>query len=608
MRTVVRLALSCVVLAMAAWNAPGHRAITDVALTLLPAEAPAWLLTPDTRAEIAYQSNEPDRWRGTAIPALSHENGPDHFMDLELLERSGLTLRTLPPLRYDFVAAIAKARAARPEAEAGERRGVASAGEDQEGYLPYAIMEHYAKLVSSFNTLRILERLDDPARAAQLRAARANVIHEMGQLSHFVGDAGQPLHTTIHHHGWVGENPDGFTTERSFHAHIDGGVVAMHGLDAAALARSAPAMRPIAAAAVWDETLALIERSHAAVRPLYELQKSGALHQAPGAAFISERMNDAASVLAGLYWRAWEASAPTEKQVKDFVRYDGDADAGKPAQGSAPAAAAPGRTPAGAAAPADAPNPAGAAAPAAPAAPGTPGAPGTLRAAADTRPAALPAAVDLRPELARMGLGPRPQGARGTCSIFTTCAALEFALAKARGRAERMSPEYLNWAAAKALGRPSDGNFFHNALAGFAADGVCAEARMPYATAYDAARQPDAAALAEAGAVRALASRALAVHWIVPWTPDRFGVSDAQFEEIRRVLARGYPVAAGSGHSRLLVGYRDNPLAPGGGVFLTQDSALDRFDEVTYEFVRREVADAFWVEAVAGGAPGTQVP
>ena len=63
------------------------------------------------------------------------------------------------------------------------------------------------------------------------------------------------------------------------------------------------------------------------------------------------------------------------------------------------------------------------------------------------------------------------------------------------------------------------------------------------------------------------------------------------------MLAAGYPVAAGSGHSRLLVGYRDDATLPGGGEFITEDSALARFDKVTYEFVRTQVADVFWVEA-----------
>lgn len=212
-------------------------------------------------------------------------------------------------------------------------------------------------------------------------------------------------------------------------------------------------------------------------------------------------------------------------------------------------------------------------------------------------PAVLPSSVDLRAELTALGLPPRAQGARGTCSIFTTCSALEFALAKHRDRAQRLSTEFLNWSASQAAGAPSDGNFFHNALAGLERFGICAEELLPYRASYDAALAPSADVLASAAEVREECASALSVRWIVPWKPDRFGVDDAQFAEIRSVLARGFPVAAGSGHSRLLVGYRDDPALPGGGAFLTEDSALARFDEVTYEFVRAQVADVFWVEA-----------
>jgi hypothetical protein len=217
---------------------------------------------------------------------------------------------------------------------------------------------------------------------------------------------------------------------------------------------------------------------------------------------------------------------------------------------------------------------------------------------ADAAPPVLPASVDLRSTLLELGLSPRPQGGRGTCSVFTTCSALEFALAKQSGRAVRMSPEYLNWAGAKFSGRPSDGNFFHNAIGGWERWGMCSEDLMPYAGTYDAGREPSPEAAAAAEKVRYRAEGAVVVRWIVPWKPDRFGVNDEQFDEIRGVLAKGYPVAAGSGHSRLLVGYRDDDAAAGGGVFITLDSALNRFDEVTYEFVRKDVADVFWVECV----------
>ncbi len=76
-------------------------------------------------------------------------------------------------------------------------------------------------------------------------------------------------------------------------------------------------------------------------------------------------------------------------------------------------------------------------------------------------------------------------------------------------------------------------------------------------------------------------------------------LNDTELAEIKRVLRTGNPIAAGSGHSRLLVGYKDDATKPGGGTFITKDSALNRFDEVTYEFVRKDVCDVFWVENVA---------
>jgi hypothetical protein len=210
-----------------------------------------------------------------------------------------------------------------------------------------------------------------------------------------------------------------------------------------------------------------------------------------------------------------------------------------------------------------------------------------------------PQAVDLRPELERLGLAPRSQGPRPTCSIFTTCSALEFALARVEPRPLRLSPEFLNWAANQCSHDNADGDFFHQSLAGFEREGLCSESALPYAAAWDAAANPPPAALAQAQALRERTRSELAIHWIVPWVPNRFGLSDEQFAEVKRTLAAGWPVAAGSGHSRLLVGYRDDPAAEGGGTFVTCDSALAAWGEVSYAFVHKDVADVFWVEGRA---------
>jgi hypothetical protein len=222
-----------------------------------------------------------------------------------------------------------------------------------------------------------------------------------------------------------------------------------------------------------------------------------------------------------------------------------------------------------------------------------------LCAACRELPAEAPRAVDLRPELVRLGFPPRAQGARPTCSVFTTCSALEFALAHVETGSGRMSPEFLNWAANQSSHDSSDGDFFHQALAGFEREGLCREDALPYAAAWDPAMNPPQAVLEAAHALRERTRSALAIHWLVPWVPNRFGLSEEQFAAVKRTLAAGWPVAAGSGHSRLLVGYREDPLAEGGGTFITCDSGLAAWGEVSFAFVRQDVADVFWVEGRA---------
>ena len=66
---------------------------------------------------------------------------------------------------------------------------------------------------------------------------------------------------------------------------------------------------------------------------------------------------------------------------------------------------------------------------------------------------------------------------------------------------------------------------------------------------------------------------------------------------VKSTLAKAYPVASGASHSRILVGYEDDPNQPGGGIFYTQDSGIGKFSTVTYEFAQKNMNDLFWVEA-----------
>jgi WD40 repeat protein len=200
--------------------------------------------------------------------------------------------------------------------------------------------------------------------------------------------------------------------------------------------------------------------------------------------------------------------------------------------------------------------------------------------------------VDLRPELKRLGLRPRRQGQRGTCSVFVTAGTFEFALSRVLGRSAPVSVEYLNWAANQAVNHQHDGQFFHNVEKGIANFGFCEESLMPYQPTFNPSLRPskEARRNAEENLVLGFEYR-----WINVWKP-KADVNVHHLAEVRAVLAAGWPVGAGSPHSVLLVGYADDPEKDGGGSLLTRDSAKGAYAELTYgRFVER-FGDLFWVE------------
>lgn len=205
----------------------------------------------------------------------------------------------------------------------------------------------------------------------------------------------------------------------------------------------------------------------------------------------------------------------------------------------------------------------------------------------------LPASVDLRPDFTRWELPPRAQGARNSCSVFVTVGAFEYALSKREGKGVALSVEYANWAANRVIRNTNvdRGQFFHDLLKGYEKYGLCQDSLMPYEEKFqNSAPSPEAKTDA-----RTNLDQGFEVHWIRPWS-DKTSLTDEQFSDIRKTLAQGWPVCAGSDHSRLFVGYVDDTQQPGGGTFVTRDSALGGYGEVTYEWTRQHVYDLFWVE------------
>src|SRR5437016_7803087 len=204
-----------------AWDYEGHRIVNQLALASLPTNFPSFVRAPDTAERVAFLAGEPDRWRNSQDLPLQHLQEPEHFMDVELLAQFELKPESLPVLRYDFISALAAYRKSHPDSVAAEESGSDPAHKYRwVGLLPWAITENYGKLKSGFSYLKTFET--GGGTPEEIGNAQANIIYIMGVMGHYAGDASQPLHTTIHHHGWKGENPHGDSTRQRIHSNIDG--------------------------------------------------------------------------------------------------------------------------------------------------------------------------------------------------------------------------------------------------------------------------------------------------------------------------------------------------------------------------------------------------
>jgi len=308
-----------------AWDYEGHRIVNQLALATLPANFPAFARTAAARERIAFLAGEPDRWRNTPdeLP-LSQLNGLDHYLDLEELDRYGLSPQTLPIFRYDFAAKLAAARAAHPEKfppidEARNR----DHSRELAGFLPWAIVENCGKLKSGFSTLKAFEQYGGTPE--EIANAQANIIYIMGVMGHYVGDAAQPLHTTIHHHGWLGDNPHGYTTNYSFHSWIDGGYFAKTGglkLETMT-SKNHPAQivgNPAKSDDLFNQVMAYIVAQHDQLEPLYQLYKDGKLSGdgetgLQGRAFLEGQLARGGQMLGNLWYSAWQ-QAPEDSYLK----------------------------------------------------------------------------------------------------------------------------------------------------------------------------------------------------------------------------------------------------------------------------------------------------
>jgi hypothetical protein len=277
-----------------AWGNEGHTYVNRVSAQKIPAEMPRFLRR--AVAEIAYLGPEPDRWRNPSELQLKNAQEPDHFIDLERVD----WLNPLPTTRYEFYRRLYEKRAA-----------TADHGDDylpeHVGLQPYITLEVFGRLKAAFREYRRLRDLHQPTGPVEHA-----VVFYAGWLGHYVADGSQPLHTTIQYNGWVGPNPNGYTTEHKIHALFETTYVAQN---IAAKDFSDLVHAPERLTDPFQQYVAYLRESNGHVGTVYALEKAGGFSGkgTPEAfTFATRRLAAGSQMLLNLWFTAWLDSAIPE--------------------------------------------------------------------------------------------------------------------------------------------------------------------------------------------------------------------------------------------------------------------------------------------------------
>ena len=279
-----------------AWGEVGHEIVGRTAAMKLPAQMPSFVRK--SISQLGYLNPEPDRWRAKEESdidkALDYAQSPDHFVDMEYVPPGGLQM----PSRYDLAGALVKAG----------KRG------NEAGFLPFRILESFQMLRIEF---RLWRTTTDKTRKAWIEQ---RIINEAGILGHYVADGSNPHHTTMHHNGWIGDNPKGYTVpvkENGFHWRFENDfvkariqlneVLPLVGSDAKVIDHPREAI------------IAYLQNSFSKVVELYELEKREPFGKASlspeNKRFAVERLAAGGTMLRDLWWTAWVTSATDAKPI-----------------------------------------------------------------------------------------------------------------------------------------------------------------------------------------------------------------------------------------------------------------------------------------------------
>ena len=278
-----------------AWGSTGHRIINDVTMRTLPTTMPSFLLLPEVREIVVDLGPEMDRVKGAGM-SFDDDGNPGHFIRIGDDHRiAGIIALDALPLDMEAYAAKLQTVGTNPYKAC---------------FLPYTIADGWERLREDFAYRRVYDYLASHTTGAhrdtfvlERNLLDKIIIADIGTWGHFVGDASQPLHTSVHFNDGGINIP--FETD-FVRAHVTPEAVQ------ALVTQSPP---PAATALVTQPELmaqigAYLTATNAHVGQLYTIANAGGFRNATpeAVAFTTARVADGARELRNLVVEAYENS------------------------------------------------------------------------------------------------------------------------------------------------------------------------------------------------------------------------------------------------------------------------------------------------------------
>ena len=306
-----------------AWGHTAHSVIDRAAIEAIPNTGPTFLRK--YADYIASSASLPDSWRGNSENFSKMAEDPNHGWFREQFT----FVKPIPRSRHEFMLELYKQHV---KIKDSDPETAARTNIRWTGTLPYAAIEAYDRLVVCMRQIRKAQAEGRDASAFEQHCA-----FDVIRLGHYIGDGSQPLHDSVNSDGWRGDNPKGYTTDRSIHGRFEGRFVDGIGLTVADIAPRIGAPGHLEGD-MFDAVLAFLDTAGDRMETVYQLEKrSGFLDFSDRDVrkVVYEQAAAGAAMLRDMLCRAWEESAQPPAKVEPSP-LDFDNPKFNPETGSAP--------------------------------------------------------------------------------------------------------------------------------------------------------------------------------------------------------------------------------------------------------------------------------